>query len=1224
MPVSIRGRFQRSVHLARDFYGARDLSGYIVTAKAREIVDRFSNALRTAGAGRAWSLTGPYGGGKSAFALFAAHLVRGEGSALELLRETDPEATQRFEEALPGAFCPVLVVGSRRPLREALLIGLAEGMEAFAASLHGKRGRPLKAVAEAQRSLRKLAAEASVLAPEVKEDDPILDLFERAGACVHAHTGGGLFLVVDELGKLLEHAALYPDRGDLFVLQSLAERASRSGGEGVPPLLVVTVLHQAFERYAARLSRTERDEWRKVQGRYEDVAFVEPVGETLRLLASAVAITEPATLPADAQQVVGTTLDAAQLPARLDPDQVRDHLEQALPLHPAVALLVGPLFRRLAQNERSLFAFLASGEPHSFLDVMGRAEGGSSAVGDRSRSSLIEESENGTSPGGALPFYRLDHLYDYVTGSLGGALFHEHIGRLWAETEATLSSLSSPTPLTERLLKQVALLSFAGSLGGLPPSREVLLAVADAPKEEVEGALQFLVKERAVTYRPFRQEYHVWQGSDFDLEAELEKARAQVPIRTPLADLLARTVPPAPIVARRHTYRTGTTRVFEVHYANEDTWRPLLNQPSDRADGRIVYVLPEHEGEAEALIETLRFASEDAGEAGRMTLLAVPDGVAGLREAARELACLDWVRKHAETLEGDSAARREVDEQRADLVTHVQQRLALLLAADDGANPCTWIRSGSTFRIEKGRGLQGILTELCDEVFSQAPEVWNELLNRRSPSSSAVRGQKLLIKAMLENASEARLAIQGHPAEYGMYASVLAATGMHTEVEAGRWGFVKPEDQAHLGCAAVWRAIEAALEASHAERLRVDVLFNRLRRPPFGVREGLLPVFLFAVIKAHEEEVAFFEDGVFTPTLDFEAVERLLRNPSAFALQWVPIDEARANVLKVLAPLVGMPSAEERGAPRLLPIVLRILGRVSALPPYVRKTSHLSDTSVAVREALLSATEPARLLFHELPKACGVGSFLKGGSEGDARAYGNALMEALRELGGAYETLLHAIEDKIAEAFHLRSETAEERRHELAERARVVLPGAVEARLKSFTVRAADEILDTWGWYESVAALLVRRPPAQWGDEDRRAFPLELQKVARLFLHREALGFDSYSEPKEAADPSRRIERIRLSVTATYEEEREAIFHVHREDTDKVENVVERVIAALNEGAENLETKLAALGRLSLALMEQHEGNPDPLQALLSGLEEERAGKSNSADRASNDNEEVI
>ena len=1213
----------------------------MVTAKARELVGRLGDAACTPGSTRAWSLTGPYGGGKSAFALFAAHLFRSERGALGLLEEADAEAAERFREALPGPFCPILVVGSRRPLREALLTGLAEGLEAFAASLHRKRGRPAKATREVQEALRAIGTEAAAVAADVREDGLVLDLFDRASACVHAFAGGGLFLVVDELGKLLEHVALYPDRGDLFILQSLAERASRSGGGGGPHLLVLTILHQAFERYAARLSRDERDEWRKVQGRYEDVAFVEPVGETLRLLASAVERTgDKAALPEESTRAVEAVLGAAQLPARIDPGQVRDHLLKALPLHPAVALLVGPLFRRLAQNERSLFAFLASGEPHSFLGVVGRSAEGST---DDSQLSLLQVPEAEAVPGGGLPLYRLDHLYDYLTGALGGALFHEHVGRLWAETEAALSSVPSATPLAERLLKQIALLSFAGSLAGLPPSRDVLLAAADAPEADVDAALAALVEARAVTYRPFRQEYRVWQGSDFDLEAELVAAREEVPVRTPLADLLARTVPPAPVVARRHAYRTGTTRVFEVHYANEASWRPLLQEPSGRADGRIIYVLPEHEGEVEALTETLRAASEEMGEVGRLTLLAVPDGAAGLRETVHELALLDWVRRHAKALEGDSVARREVDEQRADLAAHLQQRLSMLLAAGDGGeNPCLWIRGGEVFRIEGRRGLQGTLSDLSDEVFSEAPEVWNELLNRRSPSSSAVRGQKLLIKAMLERAGEARLGIEGHPAEYGMYASVLAATGMHREVEPRRWAFAQPDAETHPGCAAVWEAVETSLEAAEAERVTVDVLFDRLRQPPLGVREGLLPLFLFAVVKAHEEEVAFFENGVFAPALDFEAVERLLRNPVAFALQWVAIDEARAGVLGVLAPLVGLPGGRDRAVPKPLPVVLRILGKVSTLPPYVRKTSGLSDTSVAVREALVSATEPASLLFRDLPEACGVGSFLEDVPEGisdgipdgeaeqgtlqdareeRARAYGEALMEALRELGGAYEGLLRDIEDEVAGAFHLRAEAAEERRHELAERARAVLPGAVEARLKSFAVRAADEILDTRAWYESLAALLVRRPPAQWADEDRRAFPLELQTVARLFLHREALGFDAYEEPKDAAEPAERIERIRLSVTATYEEEREAVFHVHREDAGKVETVVERVVLALDRGTESLETKLAALGRLSLALMEQREGNPDPLRLLLSGLQEERHPGSTGSDSKSTDSE---
>ena len=59
------------------------------------------------------------------------------------------------------------------------------------------------------------------------------------------------------MGKFLEAAA--QDGTDIYIFQQLAEAASRSHGR----LLIIGVLHQAFEEYANRLSRQMRDEWGK-------------------------------------------------------------------------------------------------------------------------------------------------------------------------------------------------------------------------------------------------------------------------------------------------------------------------------------------------------------------------------------------------------------------------------------------------------------------------------------------------------------------------------------------------------------------------------------------------------------------------------------------------------------------------------------------------------------------------------------------------------------------------------------------------------------------------------------------------------------------------------------------------------------------------------------------------------------------------------------------------
>ena len=55
----------------------------------------------------------------------------------------------------------------------------------------------------------------------------------------------------------------------------------------------------------------------------------------------------------------------------MSPAELRDCLAACYPLHPLTALVLGPLFRQLAQNERSLFAFLASSEPFGFQDFLG-------------------------------------------------------------------------------------------------------------------------------------------------------------------------------------------------------------------------------------------------------------------------------------------------------------------------------------------------------------------------------------------------------------------------------------------------------------------------------------------------------------------------------------------------------------------------------------------------------------------------------------------------------------------------------------------------------------------------------------------------------------------------------------------------------------------------------------------------------------------------------------
>ncbi len=526
--VTVTPRFARSVSLTRDAARPDALAGYVLTPNGRAVFARLAAALRGESSTRAWSVTGPYGSGKSALALLIAQALAGDDKPLRAARAFLADADEQVAPALfgpgsvlaapPGRLFPVLVTGSRRPLDKALAAALAAALRGIAS-----RGRRPQLIDK----LERLAAQ-----PE-PAGAAVVPLFEEAVEYA-ARPGGesaGLLLVVDELGKFLEYGAAHPEQGDVFVLQELAEAAARSA----KPFLVVTILHQALDRYADHLSPGRRAEWAKVQGRFEDVAFEERAEQVLRLIGHAIRPADVKPLRrqaiALAKEAVAAGVRAGSMPA----DELRECLAAAYPLHPLTAAVLGPLFRQLAQNERSLFAFLASAEPHGFQEYL----------------------RDHTAADGP---YRLDRLYDYVTAALGPALLALYRGKRWAEVQTALDRLRDAGPAEIRLVKTIGVLQALGPATGIPVSADILRLAGrgEHTDAQTDAALEYLVRRSVVVYRRHAGGYALWEGSDVDLDERLRAARQAVEQDQRLAPFLTRLAPPPALIARRHYFQTGT------------------------------------------------------------------------------------------------------------------------------------------------------------------------------------------------------------------------------------------------------------------------------------------------------------------------------------------------------------------------------------------------------------------------------------------------------------------------------------------------------------------------------------------------------------------------------------------------------------------------------------------------------------------------------------------
>ena len=203
--VQIRGQFHRSVNLDRDF-NTRGNRQYLLTPTAETLASRIVEESQRGS--RVWSLTGPFGTGKSAFALFLAEVLAGGsqvGATEKGFRKTIGRGRKDWGCGLH--------VGSRQTLAEAFL-----GMLAGAAA-HLDSNRLKNRI---HRILRGKQFDQSVVIAIAEE------LFDRAAA----EKFPGMLLVVDEFGKLLEHIALAPTQDDVFLAQTLAEAVARDSLTG--------------------------------------------------------------------------------------------------------------------------------------------------------------------------------------------------------------------------------------------------------------------------------------------------------------------------------------------------------------------------------------------------------------------------------------------------------------------------------------------------------------------------------------------------------------------------------------------------------------------------------------------------------------------------------------------------------------------------------------------------------------------------------------------------------------------------------------------------------------------------------------------------------------------------------------------------------------------------------------------------------------------------------
>ncbi|MEG4488228.1 hypothetical protein [Microcoleus sp. D2_18a_B4] len=1154
---SLSRRYSRSINIDRDLQQHSALEGYIFTEKAVEVLKRILAGLTNPESNRAWTLTGVYGTGKSAFAHYlasvcAAHTDPMRQLALEIAEKSIGSNSSEYlslQENIPskGLFRAV-VTAQREPLSHTIVRALHRGAEVFWQKV-GNAKKPAIA--------RKLTdLETEIAAGRKVNSQDILSLVQEVASSAKT----GVLLIIDELGKNLEFVAQNQGDEDLYLLQQLAELPRDSTSQ----IYIIGVLHQAFADYGERLASVERNEWSKIQGRFEDISFKDSTTQMMRLMGKAIDRSGAELFQSAIASLAAEWL--THLPREIISDISQQLLADTYPLHPVVALVLPELCTKYAQNDRSLFTFLTSAEPYSF------------------RKYLDETSAEGCTGEitSSLPTLKLDRVYDYFIESVGMGITSRPKHQRWIEVQGLITDVSKRLdPDSLRVLKTIGTLNIISTTGSLrsTPSLVTLAMCNDASesnRQHWEQVIDALLQKGIITHFKQGDELRIWEGSDFNVDSAVATYLEHE--RSYLVSILSDIRPLNPLIAQRHSYKTGTLRYFERQYL--DVSKKLENlHCSSNCDGLVGYWIDDE------LPTQVPSTTAD----GKPLIVLCAAKLDLLRMRAREFAALKKIQSSAAQLQNDGVARREVRYRVVKAEELLDETLNQTFDVGVNQNVC-WIQ-GKKQKISHITDLNAKISDICDEVYSKKFILWNELINRRELTSQGVKARRELIEAMLEYPEQERLLLQGYGPEVSMYLSLLHDTGIHRDNE-GEWGFYPPQEQS--GVWTVWDAIENfCLQASEKQQT-LDLLYKLLEAPPYGVKRGVIPVMLAAVLLYRVDDVGVYKDGTFIPVLGAEHFELLVKDRSRFSVKYFEVVGLRSQVFKELEAILRNPNAKKTAKMRnatLITVATPLFQFVKKLPAYTKKTKCLSSGALAVLQTLQQAQEPDELLFTSLPKACSLPPIGTGEADDGttAKMLRQKLVQSLREIQTAYDELLTKCESLLYNAFAVRSNETK-LREDLRVRSSHLAGQCIEPILKRFTEAAIDETKVKQVWLEALLMVVTDKPPESWVDDDITMFEIKLSDIARRFKNLEAL-------QKEVVAKGAGFDALRITVTRPDGQEINQMVGIDRDSQDEVDRLVDDILAKLPDNSQIRQAVVAKLaeeilGAASQEKVAQIQGKP--------------------------------
>lgn len=770
----------------------------------------------------------------------------------------------------------------------------------------------------AERDFEKLFSAMTFGVKYIYEVSNMADTLNQANSAI-SNDYSGIVFIFDEFGRYMEDNL---KKIKVKSIQDLAEYCDHCEGNNH----ILLVSHREISQYTQHYGKSIASEWKKVEGRYKSDSINSKQDQCLSLIRSVLIKNVPVweTFRKKHELAINHMYsEAMDFKGFLVNSSSGDNpFEGGFPLHPIALFALDRLSKKVAQNDRTFFTFLAGKEDNSLYRFLQKYE--------------LDE----------FHFVGIDVIYDYFEPSIKAVQSDESYSwykNLQSALAKNQSDEYDDSPEV-RILKVIATIGIIGDAGALVSNRKTILSTIDCPKEVLSNALDVLCEKKIIKYSGAYDRYDFFDASIYDVEAMIEEESYRISDDSAIKALNEYFIN---FVLYPYEYNRAykISRVFVPVYASIDdvAKQALLNKAESTYDGILVMLI----GNMDVTVEKALTASETLKQA----IIWVNNDCSELLLSVRKYLAARYLESQkAKYLEKDPAFEKE-------LQYNIHELSTVVISIIDN-----WKRFKITdsFVVSEGvvyekvqslNEVSAIASQVMYNTFPNTLLVNNELINKNSISGTITAAKKNAIRAIINgNSPSDYYGLQYLSPEYIAVRSVLVKNGFIQTDEVCEENMVseghRPQDE-------VKSIFRTFITRAHKGNVEFGELYNTLKRPPFGLRDGYISLLLACVLMPHKKSLIISSHGS-EQELTAELFEEIVRRPSDFSFtvadwtkeQLVYMDEMERIFIAYIDPAILSKN-------RLKAIYDGMLSHYKAISKFARTTqAYISDQTKKYRQLM--------------------------------------------------------------------------------------------------------------------------------------------------------------------------------------------------------------------------------------------------------------------------------